>query len=204
MLLTQFEVQAIIKSLKEGGVVAFPTETVYGLGADISNEMAIQKIYSLKGRDFQKPLSIFVSSLEMLEEYVCEITPEAERLVKKYWPGPLTLIFKANQNVSKTVCAGGDTVGVRMSSHPIVAHILREFEKPITATSANVSGLPSAQSYEQVLHYFSTKIDYVVESKWEGATLESTVVDVTGLECRILREGELTRQEIMKQDYART
>jgi len=190
---TQSELKTIIKILSSGGVIAFPTETVFALGADITQVKAIEKIYSLKGRAFNKPLSMFVSSQDMLEEYVCDITPLARLLIKKYWPGPLTLVFKAQKKVSRSLCSG-ETIGVRMSSHPLVSHILKEFKKPLTATSANVSGFPSARTYQEVLHYFSDvipAIDYVVKSHLQGATLESTVVDVTGLEGRILREGAL-------------
>ncbi len=185
------EFHFIKKILEKGGVIAFPTETVYALGVDISNEKAIRKLYDLKGRDYSKPLSIFISSMNMLEEYVTEISPQAQKLIEKYWPGPLTLVFKASKKVPSLIMGGGKTIGIRMSSHPCVVEILEAFKKPITATSANISGQKSARTAEELKFYFRGAIDYVIEDNVGESQIESTVIDVSQDKFQVLREGAL-------------
>ncbi|MBI2027775.1 MAG: L-threonylcarbamoyladenylate synthase [Deltaproteobacteria bacterium] len=216
------EITKIIKKLVNGTVFAVPTETVFGLVADIQNEKAIQKIYDLKGRDFSKPLSIFISDLGMLEKYVrlplalgspllAEFTQSSnegpkggddvlamtniQNLVKKYWPGPLTLVFKASKKVPSSILAGGDTVGIRCSSRPLIQQIVQKLGRPVTATSANLSGKPSAKTAEQVKEYFGNTIDVVVDNFFECSTIESTILDVTISPWRVLRPGAVVVEE---------
>jgi len=187
----------IVKTLRQGGVIAFPTETIYGLGVDIFNEKAVNKLYQLKGRDFNKPLSIFVSSLKMLENYVEEIPPQAKELIQKYWAGPLTLVFKASSKVPKFVLAGGNTIGIRMSSHKIINEIVERLGHPITATSANISGKKEALTADEVRQYFPSGLDYIIEDSAQENTITgniaSTVVDISQHDIRILREGTISQ-----------
>ena len=191
----------IVKILRQGGVIAFPTETVYGLGVDIFNEKAVNKLYQLKGRDFNKPLSIFVSSLEMLENYVAEIPPVARELIQKYWAGPLTLVFKASSKVPRSILAGGTTIGIRMSPHKVINQIVERLGRPITATSANLSGSKAATTAEDVRDYFPCGIHEIIEvpsevGKVAGGIAESvasTVVDISQHDIRILREGTISQ-----------
>ncbi len=187
----------IVQILREGGVIAFPTETVYGLGVDILNEKAVKKLYQLKGRDFNKPLSIFVSSLPMLEHYVEEIPPVAEELIQKYWAGPLTLVFKASSQVPRSILAGGTTIGIRMSSHKTINEIVESLGHPITATSANISEKPAALTGQEVRNYFPSGVDEIIEAPSEvsgvGVGAASTVVDISQHDIRIVREGTISK-----------
>jgi len=201
-LLSPNDLEVIQKKLDGGGIVAFPTETVYGLGVDISDEKAIAQLYKIKGRDFSKPLSIFISSVKMLRKYVEDISPMAMKLMATHWPGPLTLVFKASENVPEAILAAGDTVGIRMSSHPYVTQILNQFQKPITATSANRSGFKSARSAAEVRAYFPNDINCIVENPLSEGEVESTVVDVSHNQCRVLREGAIESHELITPIYA--
>lgn len=197
----QSEIIKMTKIVRRGGIIAFPTETVYGLGVDIFNEKAVKKLFELKGRDFKKPLSIFVSSLPMLESYVEEIPPVARELIQKYWAGPLTLVFKASSKVPRGILAGGNTIGIRMSSHKTINQIVEALGHPMTATSANISDEPSALTAQEVRDYFPHGIDYIVESSIQKSTVSegiavsvaSTVVDVSQRDIKILREGTISQ-----------
>ncbi|MCL2287138.1 MAG: L-threonylcarbamoyladenylate synthase [Firmicutes bacterium] len=188
--------------IKDGGIVAFPTETVYGLGADAFNAAAVKRVYSAKGRPVDNPLILHVANLEQFLELV-EPPPEyALALAKAYWPGPLTLIAKKKYHLPSWV--GGhpqnstNTVGVRVPNHPAALAFLEAVGSPIAAPSANKSGRPSPTSAKHVTDDFSAtgEIDIVLDGNISNVGLESTVVDVTGQTPVILRPGAITREMI--------
>ena len=174
--------------IKNGDLVAFPTETVYGLGADGFNEEARQKIYEVKGRPTNKPLSLLVSSRKMIEK-IAIISSIAEKLIDKFMPGPLTLILKSrNKNNS--------TIGVRMPDNAITLKLIELSNCPIAAPSANPSGQPPPTTAQEVLKSFEGKIPLILDGGVCKFGMSSTIVDVSGNELKILRDGAITREEI--------
>lgn len=187
-------------SLKRGGIVAFPTDTVYGLGAIYSDEKAVARIFEAKGRDEGKPLSILVSNIDqvkLLAEFGSgEMYDKAVRLMKKYWPGALTLIFKKKPGIPDNVTAGGETIGIRMPDLDVTLKIIEAAGLPLAAPSANTSGKRSSVTAEDVLEDLNGKIDMIIDGGACKVGLASTVVDMTG-ECpKILRQGVITQKMI--------
>ena len=181
----------ILDVFKKGGIIAYPTETFYGLGADPFNESAVKKLFQLKGRGFDKPVSILIKDKNMLLTVVEEIPPAAEKLIKKFWPGPLTIIFKAKKIVPSVLTGYTGKIGVRISSNPITQKLLGTIDSPITTTSANPSGKKSPVTTKEVKDYFGDKIDLIIDGGLLSGKLGSTIVDVTERELRVIREGEI-------------
>lgn len=180
--------------LREGGLVAFPTETVYGLGGNGLNADAARKIYAAKGRPSDNPLIAHISCMEELEPLVREI-PEAGRLLaEKYWPGPLTMIFPKSDLVPYSTTGGLDTVAVRMPSDPIANRLIRLAGVPVAAPSANTSGRPSPTTADHVWQDMNGKIEMIVDGGPVGIGVESTIVDVSGPVPTILRPGAITQE----------
>lgn len=176
--------------LKNGGVVAFPTETVYGLGASAWNEAAIKQVFELKGRPSDNPLIVHVSSYPQVKQLAVDISPEARTLMQKFWPGPLTLVFRKTPRVPGMVSAGLDTVAVRMPNHALALDLIRQ-AGPLVGPSANKSGGPSPTNAAHVRTDFGTSVP-VVDGGSCVVGLESTVLDVTSKPFRILRPGVIT------------
>jgi L-threonylcarbamoyladenylate synthase len=175
--------------LKRGGVIGYPTETVYGLAVDAYNEEALKKLFMIKGREMNKPISLLVRDMQMLEEVASRIPALARNLIRGHWPGALTIIFTASEKCSPILTGQRGTIGVRISPHRIVQTLLDSFKRPITSTSANLSGMPSLSDSHEVYRVFRGKIDLLIDggrAKGEG---ESTVIDVTVSPPRVLREG---------------
>ncbi len=177
------------EKLAAGGLVAFPTETVYGLGANALNETAVANIFVAKGRPQDNPLIVHISDREMLEKVVRSIPERAERLMEAFWPGPLTMIFEKSEMVPITVTAGLNTVAVRMPSHPVALSLIQKSGVPVAAPSANLSGSPSTTRAEHVIADLSGKVDYIIDGGACQVGLESTVLDLTGEVPQILRPG---------------
>ena len=182
--------------LKKGDVVAFPTETVYGLGADATNPVAVQKIFAAKGRPSDNPLIVHLGDVAQIDTVAREISDTARVLMDAFWPGALTVILPKNPTICKEATAGLDTVGVRLPSHPIALALLRETGLPIAAPSANLSGKPSPTIAEHVLEDFTGTIGGVLEGGAASIGLESTVIDCTVNPPCILRPGGVTREMI--------
>ncbi|MFD1957890.1 L-threonylcarbamoyladenylate synthase [Paenibacillus thailandensis] len=184
--------------LRAGGLVAFPTETVYGLGADARNTTAVGRIFAAKGRPSDNPLIVHIADPAQLEGLVYPLPPLAEVLMKRFWPGPLTIVLPVVPGaVSPLVTAGLDTVGVRMPNHPSALRLLRLAGCPVAAPSANVSGRPSPTEARHVLDDLEGRIDGVVDGGACGVGLESTVIQLTGSdEIRILRPGGVTPEQL--------
>ncbi|PFG04325.1 L-threonylcarbamoyladenylate synthase [Bacillus sp. es.034] len=185
------------KILQQDEVVAFPTETVYGLGANATSDTAVEKIFKAKGRPSDNPLIVHISNKEQLEGLVEEIPSDASKLIEAYWPGPLTIIFKNKENVfSGRVTAGLDTVGIRMPDHPVALSIIEAAGLPIAAPSANRSGKPSPTTAQHVIDDLEGRIAGVVDGGETGVGVESTVVDCTGEIPVILRPGGITKEQL--------
>lgn len=180
--------------LRRGGLVAFPTETVYGLGADGLKEEAARKIYEAKGRPSDNPLIIHIADLKALEILAEEVPEKAQRLAKKFWPGPLTMIFRKSSRVPKGTTGGLDTVAVRMPAHPLALELIRISGVYIAAPSANTSGRPSPTCAEHVYEDLNGKIDMILDGGRVEIGIESTILDVTSGIPVILRPGFITKE----------
>ena len=179
--------------LKRGGLVAFPTETVYGLGADALNEDAAAKIYAAKGRPSDNPLIVHITERKMLDAIVSEVSTQAELLMEKFWPGPMTLIFKKSALVPYGTTGGLDTVAVRMPSHPVARAVIDAGGGYIAAPSANTSGRPSPTKAAHVEEDLCGKIDMILDGGEVEIGLESTIVDVSTDRPVILRPGYISQ-----------
>lgn len=176
--------------VRGGGVIAFPTETFYGLGVDPFNVQAVQRLYDLKGRSPQtSPILVLIRSRHELQALVSEITPAGERLMQACWPGPLTLVFRAAAAVPAVLTAGTGTIGVRLSAYPDVLRVLEAIGGPLTGTSANRTGQPPAITAEEVERAFGADVDLIVNGGPTPGGLPSTVVDTTVRPPRLIREG---------------
>lgn len=180
--------------IKRGGLVAFPTETVYGLGANGLNEEAAAKIYAAKGRPSDNPLILHIAQVEQLEGIVKSVPETAKRLISKYWPGPLTLIFEKADSVPYGTTGGLTTVAVRMPDHMVARRLIQASGVPIAAPSANLSGRPSPTKASHVAEDLFGKIDLILDCGTVGIGLESTIVDVTVTPPMILRPGYITQE----------
>lgn len=186
------------EKLKEGGVVAFPTETVYGLGAVYNRENALKEVFTVKGRPADNPLILHIWDQRQLADIVLEINPRYQLLMDAFWPGPLTLVFPKKPDISPLVTAGLETVAVRMPSHPVGRQLLELTGLPVAAPSANLSGSPSPTLAEHVISDFDGKIPYVIDSGPCSAGIESTVLTLTTDQPIILRPGSITREMLEK------
>ncbi len=182
--------------IRRGGLVAFPTETVYGLGADAMNEFAVQKIFQAKGRPADNPLIVHVNSREMLRRVAIEVSDQAEALIEKFWPGPLALVLNRKHEVAPTVSAGLETIAARMPANKIALALIEKADTPIAAPSANTSGKPSPTAGSHVLHDLDGRIDMILDGGATNIGIESTVLDVTEEVPLILRPGWITREMI--------
>ncbi len=187
-------IQTAAKILQEGGLVAFPTETVYGLGGNGLDGAACEKIYLAKGRPSDNPLILHISEFEELDAIVREISPAAKKLMDAFWPGPLTMVFPKADIVPVKATGGLDTVAVRFPSHPVARAIIKAAGLPIAAPSANSSGKPSPTRASHVEYDLNGKIDMIVDGGAAEWGLESTIVDVSGDVPMILRPGAVTKE----------
>ncbi len=180
--------------LREGGLVAFPTETVYGLGGNALDEHASEKIYAAKGRPSDNPLIAHISCMEELPALVREVPEAGRRLAEAYWPGPLTMIFRKKDEVPYETTGGLETVAVRMPSDPVASRLIRLAGVPVAAPSANTSGRPSPTRAEHVIEDLNGKIDMIIDGGQVGIGVESTIVDVSGETPVLLRPGAVTME----------
>lgn len=178
--------------LKAGGLVAFPTETVYGLGGDALREDAAKKIYSAKGRPSDNPLIVHIADIAALDVLACDIPQDAYRLADAFWPGPLTMIFRKKELVPYGTTGGLDTVAVRMPSHPVARRLIKDSGIYIAAPSANLSGRPSPTRAEHVIEDMDGRIDMIIDGGAIEIGIESTIVDMTSEVPMILRPGYVT------------
>lgn len=183
--------------LQENEVVALPTETVYGLGGNAESDVAVEKIFAAKGRPSDNPLIIHIAEKHQLLAFVAEVPKKAERLMERFWPGPLTIIFKKKDGIlSEKATAGLETVAVRMPDHPVALALLKKCQLPIAAPSANSSGKPSPTNAQHVMDDLNGKIAGVLDGGSTGVGVESTVLDCTEEIPVILRPGGVTKEQL--------
>jgi len=190
------EIERAVAVLRAGGLVAFPTETVYGLGADASNAAAVRKIFVVKGRPATHPLIVHLADAVQLANWAREVPEAARRLTRKFWPGPLTVILKRAPGVSDVVTGGQDTVALRVPSHPLALQLLARFGGGIAAPSANRHGRVSATTAEHVRSEFGAAVDCVLDGGDTQIGIESTIIDCSGAGAALLRPGWITRRDI--------
>ena len=193
---SQSDIEKAVSILRLGGLVAIPTETVYGLAADATNEEAVSKIFKAKGRPAHNPLIIHVKNIKMAQQYV-QWNEAAEILTRKFWPGPLTIVLPSTKNsqIAKTARANLPSVAIRMPSHPVALEILRQFNRPVAAPSANLSGKISSTSIDHVLKNLNQKIDAIVDAGNSTVGVESTILAFTPVPT-ILRTGFITPEAV--------
>lgn len=194
-LLTRSPAEAA-EFIKIGEVVAFPTETVYGLGADLFNAAAIQKIFAAKGRPQDNPLIAHIASTEQVTRVAREVPPMAARLMEVFFPGPLTVVLPRHQDVPLIATAGLDTIGVRLPRHTLAQELLRACRTPLVAPSANLSGRPSPTTWQAVQADLGGRIACILQDEPTEVGIESTVVDCTGAQPLVLRAGGVTLEQL--------
>lgn len=184
------------KIIKEGGIVIFPTETVYGIGTNGLNEKAVQQLYEVKQRPLNKPISLLVNSIDMIEEIAKDITDIEYELIKEFFPGPLTIILKKNNIVPNILTANQDTVGIRMPANKIALKLIEYAGVPIATPSANISGRPSGTNIKDIMEDFDGKVDYFVDGGPSKIGRASTIVKVEKGIPKILRKGAISEEQI--------
>ena len=178
-----------LEMLREGAVVVYPTDTVYGVGCRIDDTAAIRRIYDLKGRGMQDPLPVLLADPAQLEDYGRDLTPEARRLAREFWPGALTIIVRRSDAVPALVAGGGDTIGLRVPDHPLPRALVQELGIAIVGTSANRHGAPSPVTAQQVAFDLGDAVDLILDGGRCPIGRESTVVDATTSHVRVIRQG---------------
>lgn len=174
-----------------GGVIAYPTDTFYGLGADPRNAAAVHRLFAIKGRRKDQPILLLIPNPASVGEWAAEISPVAERLIKEFWPGPLTLIFRAKKDVLPDITAGTGTIGLRMPGSPLTRQLLLYLGTALTGTSANISGERSIDSAADAAAVLDGMIDLVLDGGRTEGNKPSTIVDVTSEKLNIIREGAI-------------
>lgn len=195
-MIPEREIEKAVAVLRSGGLVAFPTETVYGLGADASNPEALKKIFAAKGRPHDHPLIVHIADAVQLANWAREIPPTAGKLAKRFWPGPLTIILRRSAQVSDLVTGGQDTVALRVPSHPVAQALLRVFGGGIAAPSANRFGRVSATTAAHVRSEFGDTVDCVLDGGAAEVGIESAIVDLSGSQAVLLRPGWITGRQL--------
>ncbi|MBI2083519.1 MAG: threonylcarbamoyl-AMP synthase [Deltaproteobacteria bacterium] len=191
-------IRQAVGMIREGAICAYPTETFYGLGVDIGNEMAIKRLFDLKRRDYGNPIAVIVADRDMLVSIVQEVPDHALVLMDLFWPGPLTILFRTNKQVSRQLTTNTGKIGIRISSHPVATALVKGLGRPLSTTSANLSGFPPSTDPKHVRSYFGDKVDLVVDGGELSPSLGSTVVDVTEEKIAIIREGVIPADMIFK------
>ena len=184
--------------IKEGKLVLFPTETVYGIGANGLDDNAVKKIFIAKNRAQDNPLILHISNIKMIDKFTKDLTELEKKLINDFFPGPLTIILKRKDNVPNSVTAGLNTVGIRMPSNKIARDLIELAETPIAAPSANISGKPSGTNVQDIFEELNNKVDYILDGGDTKIGLESTVIKVIDNKIHILRPGKITYDDLNK------
>ena len=185
--------------IKQGKIVVFPTETVYGIGTNGLNANAVKKLYEVKKRPINKPISLLVADIKMVEQIAKDITEIEYKIMEKFFPGPLTIILKKKDIIPDIVTAGQDTVGVRMPSGEIARNLVEIAGVPIAAPSANISGEPSGTNLQEIKKHLKENVDYFIDGGESELGIASTIVQVVNGEITILRQGNITLEQIKKE-----
>lgn len=185
--------------LLQGGIVAFPTETYYGLAADPFCEPAVSRLFQVKRRPALKPLLLLIDRIEQLQEVAAEVPAQYQELMERFWPGPLTLVFPARKELPAVLTGNTGTIGVRISPHPVARELIRMTGRPLTATSANFSDLPPARTAREVQTMFQNSLDYILDGGETAAGLCSTVVGLEGGRMVLFRRGQIDLSDLLKE-----
>ena len=191
------EIFGALDHLKSGGVVVSPTDTLYGLVADVFNQDALERVFTIKGRASDLALPVLISDWAMVGVVAENKSDLAQRLAEKYWPGPLTLVLPKLPGVSCLVTGGRDTVAVRSPNHPVPQRLITQLGRPITGTSANLSGEPNPQSLDEVRRQLGNSVDYIISYGPVPTGTASTIVDLTNGLPKLIREGAIPFMEIL-------
>ena len=194
----QKQIEKGIAIIRQGGVIAFPTDTVYGLGAGIYIESAVERLLKVKRRPAKMALPILLADAAQIHEVAKGLPAFAWRLIKEFWPGGLTLVVYRSKVVNDIITAGGDTVALRIPDHPVPRALIRGSGMPVIGTSANISGQPAVLTAEDVRRQLGDSVDLIIDGSPAPRGIESTVVDVTGDVAVILREGAIKKADIEK------
>ena len=178
--------------------MVFPTDTLYGLGADVFSLPALQRIFSIKGRPADLALPVLVADMDQLEAVALPMSSQARRLAQRFWPGPLTLVMHRSPDLPDLVTGGADTVAVRMPGHPVPLELARRLGRPITGTSANLSGQPDLLDLGALENQLGNLVDHIIQTGPVPAGTASTIMDVTGDAPQLLREGAISLEEILE------
>ena len=189
-------IPAAVATLRRGGLVAFPTETVYGLGADAADPLAVRRIFAAKGRPATNPLIVHVASASIARRYATDWPAAADRLAAAFWPGPLTIVLRRNASIADEVSAGRGTVGLRVPNHPVALELLAAFDGPVAAPSANRANHVSPTTADHVRAELGGRVDLVLDGGPCAVGIESTVVDLTGVRPALLRPGGVSRAQL--------
>lgn len=192
------KIRQAVDVLRKGGIIAYPTETFYGLGVDVTSDAAIKRLFDVKRRDYGNPVAVIVSDRDMLASIVEGIPEKANILMDVFWPGPLTILYRTNAKISNRLTTNTGKIGIRVSSHPVASALVTELGRPLTTTSANLSGFPPSLNSRHLKSYFGGKIDAIVDSGPLSPSGGSTVVDVTDDKLTIIREGVIKADVIFK------
>jgi len=185
-------------TLREGGVVAIPTDTLYGLAADPWNPAAVARIFAIKGREDDRALPLVAANVGQVTRWIGEMDGVANRLAERFWPGPLTLVMRAPAELPSNVTAGGVTIGIRVPAHAVTLALCAAFERPITATSANISGQPATDRPDVVAEQLSRGLDVLLDAGTTPGGPASTIVDVTQTELRLIRAGAVSWEDVKR------
>jgi L-threonylcarbamoyladenylate synthase len=195
--ITEQDLHQAIEVLDSGGIVAFPTETYYGLAVDPFNQAALSRLFALKRRAPDKPVLVLISDLGQLKDLVVDIPPQYRLLMERLWPGPLTLVFKGLAMIPEMLTGYGGTLGVRISSHPVAQRLAAVAGRPITATSANFSGQPAAVNAEGVTEQLGPDIDFVLDGGETPGGSGSTIIGIEDEQLALIRSGVIPYEDIL-------
>jgi L-threonylcarbamoyladenylate synthase len=181
-------IEEVAQVIRGKGVIIYPTETLYGLGGNPFNPEAVKRVYAIKGREKDKPIPFLIKDRQMLETLVEEIPPLGRELMERYWPGPLTLIFRAKPGLPSPLRSKDGTIGLRISSHPIARQIVEAIDAPLTSTSANPAGAEDLTDCQRIAQLFGDQVDLIIDGG-QVPGVGSTVIDLTASPPRVVREG---------------
>jgi len=187
-----------IRILERGGVIAFPTGSLYGLGADALNAVAVDRVFAIKMRAPDKPLLILIPDRKVVFDLAAEVPPAAKRLMDRFWPGQVTIVFKALPGLPANLTAGTGRIGIRLPGHPVARALVATFGRPITGTSANLSGQGGCHHVDELDAMLIEQLDLVLDAGPLKEGIGSTVVDITGAEPIVIREGVVSKQAILE------
>lgn len=190
------EIDKIVQKLKNGEIIIVPTDTVYGIIADVYNDKAVERVFKVKNRIHSKPFLILVSNMEMLKEVTKEIQNTELEIMNRFWPGPLTILLRKTHKISDLVTASSDYVAVRMPDNKLLVDIIEKLGRPVIAPSANISGSPSAHCIEQIGEKLKQDVDLIID-RGNLKSCESTIVKVENSKIKILREGMIKKEQLL-------